>query len=450
MTLSIMNIYSYFLENFVLQSGDKLFNHNMVQRLKFLRKAQWWDQSQIKKFKNLQFQKLIKIAFDEIPFYRELITSIGVNSLDFPNDLKIEYLPLVTKKMLRDAGFSKTVRNTGLKTYKASTSGSTGENFTIIEDNPTAGFYRASFMLSLEWAGYKIGQSHLQTGMTLERSVDRKIKDYVLRCHYMSAYDLSDDHLDYMLSIIQKKNIKHVWGYPGSIFYLAKRANLRGLHYPLTSVVTWGDVLYSSYRDLIENTFGTKVIDTYGCAEGIQIASQCGFGSHYHVHEFDTIVELVDDNGNPVDKGETGNVVLTRLYPGPMPLIRYVVGDKATWSENDACECGRKLQLLERIDGRSADEIITPSGNRLILHFFTGILEFFPEIESFQVVQEEKTSITLNLVPRAGYVINEGKIITSLHEKGADLKIIINIVESIPLEKTGKRKFILSKMKSQN
>ena len=440
-------IYGFTLENFLLPLGDKLTNQGLMKRLKFLRKAQWWNRSLIDEYQNNQIIDLMAVAFDQVPFYKNLFLSQGLSNQDIKSVIDIQKFPIVTKKMLRDAGFSKIVRDTGLKTYDASTSGSTGENFTVKEDNATAGFYRASFMLSLEWAGYEIGQRHLQTGMTLDRSWDRKIKDSLLRCDYTSAYDLSDKHLDEILSKIQSKNIKHLWGYPGSIFYVAKRAESLGLKLSLVSVVTWGDVLYSSYREMIEKVFKTKVYDTYGCAEGIQVAAQCGHGTHYHVHELDTIVELLDDNGNPVGVGETGNVILTRLYPGPMPLIRYAVGDKAAWSSQETCECGRNLKLLERIDGRSADEIITPSGNRLILHFFTGVLEFFTEIESFQVIQENISSINLNIVPRSQAQINKPAIIKALQEKGADIDIEIDIVQSIPLERTGKRKFIESKIK---
>jgi len=301
-------------------------------------------------------------------------------------------------------------------------------------------------MLALEWAGYKIGQRHLQTGMTLNRSLDRKIKDFLLRCDYISAYNLCDENLEIMLDRLLRKNIKNLWGYPGSIYYLAKRAEQSKLNISLNSIVTWGDVLYSGYREIIEKVFSVQVFDTYGCAEGIQIAAQCGSGSHYHIHELDTIVELLDEEGYPVGKGETGNVVVTRLFPGPMPLIRYAIGDKATWSSEETCECGRKLKLLERIDGRSADEIITPSGNRLILHFFTGILEFFKEIESFQVIQESMSLITLNIVSTSKESLPASRIISALKDKGADMEIKINVVENIPIEQTGKRKFIINKL----
>jgi len=439
-------IYNTTLEYIILPLGDIFFHQNLMKRLRLLREAQWWDRNKIEKYQRIQLSNLVKTSFSEVPFYKDYYASNGITYDDIKTLQDIEKLPITNKKIFREAELKNTVRKTGLKTYKASTSGSTGENFVVVEDNATAGFYRASFMLALEWAGYKIGQRHLQTGMTLNRSLDRKIKDFLLRCDYISAYNLCDENLEIMLDRLLRKNIKNLWGYPGSIYYLAKRAEQSKLNISLNSIVTWGDVLYSGYREIIEKVFSVQVFDTYGCAEGIQIAAQCGSGSHYHIHELDTIVELLDEEGYPVGKGETGNVVVTRLFPGPMPLIRYAIGDKATWSSEETCECGRKLKLLERIDGRSADEIITPSGNRLILHFFTGILEFFKEIESFQVIQESMSLITLNIVSTSKESLPVSRIISALKDKGADMEIKINVVENIPIEQTGKRKFIINKL----
>ena len=105
------------------------------------------------------------------------------------------------------------------------------------------------FMLALRWAGWQIGERHMQTGMTLDRSWDRRLKDSILRCDYVSAYELDDDHLDAALDVLDTKKIEHLWGYPGSLYFLAKRALQRGWNRPLRSLVTWGDNLFKHYRE---------------------------------------------------------------------------------------------------------------------------------------------------------------------------------------------------------
>ena len=264
----------------------------------------------------------------------------------------------------------------------------------------------------------------------------------------MSAFDLSDDRLDESLNLIDRCRIQHVWGYPGSLYYLASRALETGWNRPLRSIVTWGDNLYPTYRKIIETAFGTRVSDTYGCGEGMQIAAQCGYHDGYHVHSLDVIAEFLDDDGLSVLPGQPGNIVVSRLHPGPMPLIRYRIGDVGIAGNGGRCSCGRSFDLMESIQGRETDVVRTPTGNRLIVHFFTGVLEHFAEIEAFQVVQESIDTMVLRIVPTKQFSWESRKrIVSALQARGAtDINIDIELVDEIPLTPGGKRRFIISKI----
>jgi len=112
------------------------------------------------------------------------------------------------------------------------------------------------------------------------------------------------------------------------------------------------------------------------------------------------------------------------------------------------CTCGRGFDKMESIQGRDTDVVITPSGNRLIVHFFTGILEYFPEIEAFQVLQDEPGSMVLRLVPTKGFSkAVAARIVAELKQKGAsDMEIEIELVTEIPLPPSGKRRFVTSNL----
>ena len=439
------------LRNLILPLGDRLFGQNMMARLKFLESAQYWPREKIISKQSNDLQNLIQIAYHEVPFYQKLLDDKGIKPDTIRTKEDLARLPVVTKDMLRESFPHQTTRKTGQKTYLVSTSGSTGKNFYVLEDSFTAGWYRATFMLELGWAGWSIGEPHLQTGMTLNRSLDRRIKDRLFNCHYFSAYQLDDLHLEAILIEIEKYNLDHLWGYPGSLYLIAKYANRLGWNKPLKSIVSWGDTLFPHYRNALESVFHTKVIDTYGCAEGFHIAGQCGASNHYHTHDLDVIVEYLDERNDPVPYGRPGSVIITRLHPGPMPLIRYQVGDIAT-PKSGMCSCGRSFGLIKSIQGRDTDVIFTPDGNRLIVHFFTGILEHFSEIDSFQVVQKDINSILLLIVLRdnSDPTIQQ-RVINALKQKGTGkLKINIQIVDEIPLTIGGKRRFVISNLSQNN
>ena len=437
---------SWLLRNVILPLGDLAFGQGLMRRLRFLEKAQWWDAERLQAFRDRSLASLIEVAYGEVPFYRALMEGAGVKPGDVRRPQDLCKLPVVTKQMLR-AGYPRlTTRNTGMKTFEARSSGSTGTNFCVREDAVTAGRHRASLLLALEWAGWRFGEPHLQTGMTLSRSGDRRLKDLFLQCHYVSAFDLGDAQLDLSLELLESRAIRHLWGYPGSLYVLARRARERGWNRPLRSVVTWGDNLYPQYRRAIESAFKTRVFDTYGCGEGMQIAAQCGAADTYHVHTLDVVLEHLDDEGRPVRPGEPGSLILTRLHPGPMPLIRYQVGDVGTREGARACECGRGYEVTGGVQGRDTDIVVTPSGNRLIVHFFTGVLEHFPEVDSFQVVQEELGAIVLRLVPAAGFSKEvAARVVSDLQAKGAsDIAINVEVVGEIPLPPSRKRRFVVS------
>jgi phenylacetate-CoA ligase len=303
-------------------------------------------------------------------------------------------------------------------------------------------------MLALQWSGWRLGEPHLQTGMSLKRSFQKKLKDVLFGCHYVSAYDLTDTALNRNLEILEESRLQCLWGYPGSLYFLARRAIEKGWNRPLKSIVTWGDNLLPAYRKTIEQAFRARVLDTYGCGEGIQVSAQCEHGLHYHIHALDTVVEFLDDHGGPVAPGQRGRIVLTRLHPGPMPLIRYEVGDVGVPGGGERCSCGRGLPLMKSIDGRTTDVVITPAGNRLIVHFFTGILEYFREIDTFQVVQETVEDLVVRIVPTKEWrPESEESIRAALVQKGiSGMKVHIETVKEIPLTPGGKRRFIISKV----
>ena len=438
----------WLLSNVILPASDLVLRQSMIGRLRALEEAQWWDSDRISQERDRLVAAVVATAYRDVPLYRELMDAAGIEPAQIRGAADLVRLPIVTKAMLR-AGFpDRTCRDTGRRTYDASTSGSTGANFRVREDGPTAAWYRASFLLSLEWAGWQPGDRHLQTGMNLRRSLQRRVKDALLSCHYVSAFDLSDAHLDESLALIERHGIQYVMGYPGSLYYLARRAAKTGWNRPLRSAVTWGDNLTSIWRREIEGAFRTRVFDTYGCGEGFQVAAQCGVGDTYHIHSLDVAIHVVDPAGLPVARGRSGDLIITRLHAGPMPLIRYQVGNAGALGAIEPCVCGRGFERLGGIDGRSADVVITPDGNRLIVHFFTGILEYFPEIESFQVVQESADELHVRVVPAGGFTADsERRIEAALREKGTgDMRIVIERVPEIPLTPGGKRHFIVSRV----
>jgi phenylacetate-CoA ligase len=442
------SVRSALMKHVLMPAADAAYGHPMMRRLRFLEQAQWWPAERVIAERNRLLRETVEIAYRDVPFYRDLMDDRHLKPADIRVPADLQKLPVVTKAMLRDGYPERTTRHTGRPTTQERTSGSTGANFTVLEDRETSAWYRATFLLSLEWAGWSFGEPHAQTGITAKRNRARRIKDSVLGCYYMPAYDLRDATIERHLDVIDRRRIGHIWGYPGALYFLAKHAAARGWNRPIRSIVTWGDMLFPHYREAIESAFQTRVRDTYGCGEGMQISAQCGHDRNYHVYDLDVIPEYVDDAGEPVAPDQPGRLLLTRLHAGSMPFIRYQVGDTAVAGDQTPCPCGRAWSRMERILGRDTDVVQAPSGNRLIVHYFTGVLEHFHEVRQFQIIQEELESVRLLVVPAQSFSAETPRRLASaLSERGADdLTIRVECVNDIPLPKSGKHRFIVNKL----
>ncbi len=440
-----MKFYNQLLEKLILPLGDRFYGQPMMNRLSFLEQAQYFNEQELKILQNKAFMTTLR-EVATVPMYESMYRNAGVSVADIKDVSDLHKLPVVTKDMLRNNYPEKTTRKTGHKQYQISTSGSTGKNMFLSEDNYTAGWYRASFLLGQTWSGWKFGDPHLQTGMKPNRGIQKRLKDDLLKCHYFSAFDLSDEKLNNMLDVIEKEKIDFIWGYPASLDLLAKRAYDQGWNRPLKAASTWGDTLSKNQRERISRVFRVQVFDSYGVSEGLQIAAQCE-EENYHIFMLDTVLEILDDDDKEVQENEIGRVVLTRLHAGATPLIRYEVGDLAMRADDKICPCGRTFPLLGGVYGRQPDMIYTPEGSRLIVYFFKGILEQFKSIDSFQIHQSEIGAITLLIVPHGQEKVDQNQIKKALYEKGTGgLLINIEIVNEIPLNKTGKRKFVINTM----
>lgn len=440
-----MNMRRILTEKLLLPLGDAVVGHPMMKRLAFLEEAQWWDREKVLAEQRRLLQNTIAVAYRDIPYYREQMQALGLSPGDIRGPEDLARLPINEKSMLRPRYPKDLTRDTGGKTWENSSSGSTGKNFIVLCDQETAGTYRADFLLALKWAGWQFGEPHMQSGGNPGRSPLRKLKDKLLGTHYVSLFHTTTEHYPDMLSVLKNDGVRHLWGYPSFLNQFAAWVLRENAATTLKSVVTWGDNLFPHYRANLEKAFGVRVHDTYGCGEGIQISAQCGHEGNYHLHDLDTVVEIVDDQGNPVPAGTRGHIILTRLHPGPMPLIRYRVGDLGILSD-DPCPCGRGFTVMKKIEGRDTDVILTTAGEPIIVHVFTGLFEYFHEVDQFQVHQPEHGRIIVRIKPYGPYgPENTERIVQKLRENGlADLQIDVEIVDEIPTTASGKRRFVTS------
>ena len=112
-------------------------------------------------------------------------------------------------------------------------------------------------------------------------------------------------------------------------------------------VLLSADMAPFSIRQRIEKLWECTTFNHYGLTEtGWGCAVECRAGQGCHIRELDVYVEIVDENGQTLQDGKWGEIVVTTLGRTSFPLIRYRTGDEGRMLPG-ICPCGSPLKRIE-------------------------------------------------------------------------------------------------------
>jgi phenylacetate-CoA ligase len=390
--------YNEVLERLVLPCGDLVLRTEFMRTLRHWRQIQHLPSGELASLQADGLRHLLEHATARVPYYR----SVQVQPDADPHEW-LRRFPILTKQELRAEGEDLLTPGVG-NLVECASSGSSGIQSTVWMTPAEMSRAQAIQTLWWEWAGYRLGDRLLQTGITPDRGWVKSLKDRLLRTTYVTAFGLTDRQ---MLDVLEQGR-DHPWdhfgGYASSVDAFAQAAGSHGMgDITFGSVISWGDKMFDHYRRRVEAQFSTTVHDTYGTTEGLCVAAQCR-SSEYYVMTPHVVLELLDDSWEPVQPGEIGRVVVTRLDATAMPLIRYYLGDLAVAPVEPVRRAGRPaFPQLERIIGRDTDTIRTAEGRVLTVHTFTGVFEFAPSIEQFSIVPDDK-GLVVEYIPAKDFL----------------------------------------------
>jgi phenylacetate-CoA ligase len=175
-------------------------------------------------------------------------------------------------------------------------------------------------------------------------------------------------------------------------------------------------------RSQIEESLHITAYDNYGLSEimGPGVSFECEERNGLHINEDHFIVEVIDpDTLDPVPLGERGEIVFTTITKQGFPLIRYRTGDITALVPGE-CPCGRTLQRMERVAGRTDDMIIVEGVNV----FPSQIEEVLLEVEGIEphyriVLDREEGLDTMEIqveVSAALPVLDETRELQKFHD----------------------------------
>lgn len=426
-------------------------------RYQALRRSQFLSRSDLDRYRLYKLQRLIRHSYANTEYYRRRMDEAGISPDEIKSLSDLARMPMLSKADVRsNLHFDLFAANHNKnEMLRIATSGSTGEPFVIYADRAQLENRAATTIRAAEWTGWRFGDRqarlwHQTLGLTRGQVFKERLDAFFMRRHFVPAYEIKDSNIRALFDRLRRHRPVLVDGYAESFNFLAHYARSLGLEgFRPRAIMSSAQILPRQTRQILEEEFGAEVFDKYGSREFSGIAYEdTGHDGHLIMAE-SYIVEILKD-GRPAAPGEVGEVVITDLHNMHVPIIRYRIGDLAEALDDTALSAsGLAFPRIGRIEGRTQAIVVCPDGTWLPGTFFAHYFKDHDQIiRHYQVVQEAPDELTVRVVPALAFSDRAlVEIVDGLREYVSDsMRIRTEVVDSIPLVRTGKRTGVVSKL----
>ncbi|MDT9026817.1 phenylacetate--CoA ligase family protein [Rossellomorea yichunensis] len=416
--------------------------------LDFLSDFDKWSLKKKIDYQNEELVRFIRYAVDNSKFYRELYKDIDINSIKTIADLK--KLPIVDKELLRkNIDDVCTIPHKGA--VEGHTGGTTGKSLVVLftpEDMMRRMAMLDHFKDRVGFVHRKMKRATFNGKHIIPPNQKKKVFwRYNKACKQMiySSFHLTEENMQYYVESLNKFKPQALDGFFMSICDIAgyiERHSIK-LEFTPTAIFPTSETLTESGRQLLERVFKCKVYDQYASSEGAPFVTECK-SQVLHMELASGVFEHFECDSD--------EVLVTSYTTHGTPLIRYRIGDSIVLDDkNDKCECGIESHTVKEIEGRKLDFLYTAEGAKINGGNVANLFKNMPNaLIRAQTIQEKIDEITIKLeVDENLYKSEYDDLLRDefVHKFGTNTKIIIEHVDEIPREKSGKFRLIKNSVK---
>lgn len=418
-------------------------SHEVKGNLFFLLKSQYWNIDQIKAYQWDKLQKIIRHAFSNVPYYRNIFVQLGICPDAILSIDDFTKIPVLTKNDMQQSLKEMVAEGVDISGLSLnSTGGSTGMPLNFYQDDKYVLWADAARLRA--WR-YMVGATDADLeavlwgairdvgkGLSINQVLRGVLRERAL---LLNTFDLDEALLLKYLSVYNFLKPPIMRGYASSLYYVARyiEANSLKIHKPF-AIVSSTEVLHQRMRETIERVFSCKIFDSYGCREISQIATECEAHNGLHIVFENQYVEL-----------DGQDIIVTNLNNYVMPFIRYKVGDLASAIDHTPCSCGRHSPRIVSLMGRDNDNIELPNGKVINGEFFEFLFFGISSVIQYQIVYHrslDRLEVKLHLKDNSVDV--GGKVKRIMIDKFNYNNLDIIYGDSFDKTPTGKLRFVYS------
>jgi len=440
----------------ILQRVRHLGNPVLRRTLLQVEREEWLSHDEVADLAWERQRALVRQAYMHSGFYRRKYDAAGFHPDHLQRPEDFVRVPILTRDEVREHAADIVCDNVPHTRLVARyTSGSTGVPLMIYRDRVDEPAIRALYARTIGRWGLRMGSKTVRIwGLHRHDMIDRYEKPrywrrFLTNSVTLDAYGiLTNEKMTRFAELLRSFRPDLIISYVSAMEAFARFLDERGgADFQPKAIWLTAESTHSFQKELIERVFRSTVYDMYGSVEVDHCAAECDKREGLHINADMRTVEVVDEIGQPLRSGETGELVVTDLINYAAPLIRYRTGDLGR-SLDHACTCGRGMPLMSSVTGRIIDMFVLPDGSQIYGGVFaTFFYDHVNELRSFQVHQTRRDRAIVRIVPLSGC---EREILTAQilqafsNYTSGKMQFEIQFVERIDHEASGKFRYVKS------
>ncbi len=372
---------------------NQCFRIPLYADTKALMRSQWCSRAEIDSLTQSRLSDLFRHA-SMIPMWQDIFRETGFDVSTWNWEM-FRKLPITSKATFSNMETEYFTDKTYLNhSYTDHTSGSTGRPFEFFFD---WGAELRSFAICERMFRTVAGGERLPVvPMRARHKIGFAFRNAYF--FYVRGYNSIKYRLEELATLL--KNFPQgaiLYGFASSFIELARQASASGYSLPIRAIISTGENIRQSERDMIERELHTTFHLTYATRELGWLAYECEQHT-LHLNEEWAYVEIVDEHGLSVPDDTEGRIVVTPFDNRVMPMIRYDSGDRGKIASTP-CSCGRTLRTIS-ILGRQIEIIAFDDGQSTSLLDISVVFDSFSEaIRQYQIQQTEAYTFVILVVP---------------------------------------------------
>ncbi len=237
-----------------------------------------------------------------------------------------------------------------------------------------------------------------------------------------------------------------LWVRPTSLAALIKLMREAGRSLQIPIVLSSSEMLPANTFEAAEQTLSATVIDYYGTAERVNLASAVHPGE-YWFHPAYGYTELVP---TPEAGSDRARIIATGYWNTAMPLVRYDTGDQALIPPNSSAADLRAIALgikpFAGIAGRTNEYVISPAGMQL--GGLNQLPRYVPHVLQLQIIQESLHRVVIKVLAEPAFGEDErARILANARTKiPPEIDVSIEVVSELETTAGGKAPFVIRKI----